>query len=159
MEGCSTRPCQQRGERLFDKAAETTFATLSPEDGGKWNIWRGPRYGYEPVELVAPTLDALADFAQELRDKAPEIEGTCLHSRFVNSGLTMTLDRQYVLEAIFIIAPRGLDHHAVASVEPTREPHDPLEVGPLLSARFAVRDWCAWLAREGRYSIGGDAEA
>lgn len=131
---------------MFDKEGDTKYASLAPD--GTWRRFNGVRYYYEPVELVAPTLEALADYAQELRDQAPDIEGSCAFPRFVNSGLYMTTGRQYVLEMILLVAPRGIEDPVQSShcgTNPRHQDEIPSRVpGPLPSMKWVVMNWVQW---------------
>lgn len=131
---CTLRPCATPGPRYLDKPPDMTVATLGPD--GTWAVFKGTRFTYEPVEIVGPDIDAIADFLMELRDRAPDIEGTSLDWLVVNSAFYCTLDRQIVVEARYILRPQWSDEE-----EPTPR--------PLRSIALAMREYYAWfLGRE-----------
>lgn len=153
------RSCQRPGLRLGRKKPDTFVASLRP-DGSWFTAARSLSwYAYEPVEVAASTLEVLATELQSLRDAGPDVQGTCVRWRVVNSGLTQSLNREWVLECIVLITDREGGAHFPFDNERTvrnEEGRNSLR-GPLQDFRTVILEYCAWfLGRSKRFATSGD---
>lgn len=112
---CTIRESLHPGWKIGRKTvADRTMACLTIT--GEWATCSHPSmFAWEPVELVGPTLEDVAAFAQELRNQAPDLpDGS---TRCLLGPVYCTLDRLYVVECGLLIVPRELDEGPLPSVQ------------------------------------------
>ncbi len=126
---CLIRQPTSRGYwRVCKKIFEgQTICTLGPD--GYWSTYINLNFFIlQAVEIVGPTMEAIADFAQELRDRAPDVDGTCVSLNMCNSGVYSEVGtRDLVLECYMF------QHNRIL-------PEEEALFGPLRSARRTILD-------------------
>lgn len=117
---------------MRDKDPTTAVAVLRLD--GRWSVFAGPRFGYEPVGISGRDARRIAREVQALRDFAPHIEGGSTQL-YLTSLYSDASTRELVAEYVLIVAPRSSRSLLGSAVE------DQVFVGPLPSVEmFVMRD-------------------
>ena len=123
------------GVRVRTKPRGAMVATLWPD--ATWRVFSGPLYFYTPIELVGPTVEAIASFAQLLRDTAPHVEGGCCTFGMAEH-LYSTLDRRLVVDCVMLVEPRTGE--SVACFGADEDCTFAIPIGPLPSLEKQIAD-------------------